>query len=277
MFGLKTPKVRLTRAERMTICIGMLASDGIVIAADSQESDSYFKRAQQKILPFIGGLQAGENAPPPPMACAFTGAGIAGYLDAFFAYAMRDILHNATQIELEDFLADKIQTFHERHIFPLASAKDPPTIDVLVGAYASWQTCMFVSYGSTLRRAVPYAAVGLGAHFALSIMGELMERRDLKHTELLAAYVIALTKERIEGCGKYTAICSLHNSTVVQGTSTKPSYLVAPPQPLTYVSGMKIRKWEGSFGMRWGHRQLGLISELIEEELAEDSTQLAVH
>jgi 20S proteasome alpha/beta subunit len=269
----KPPKVRLPRAKRMTICIGMLASDGIVIAADSQESDSYFKRSQQKILPYIGGLQAGANPPPPTIACALTGAGLAGYLDAFFAYALRDIPMKATHVELEDFLANKVQTYHRRHIFPLAAAKDPPEIQALIGAYASFQTCMFVSYGSTLRRALHYAAVGAGAHFALSIMGELVGWRDLKQAELLAAYVIALTKERIEECGKYTAIVSLHNSTAVPGTMTEPSHLVPPLQPLTQVPGRKIQKWEESFAARWGPRQSKLVNELIEEELADDDAK----
>ncbi|MGA2878848.1 MAG: hypothetical protein ABSG13_07845 [Bryobacteraceae bacterium] len=251
----------------MTICIGMLASDGIVIAADSQESDQYFKRSQQKIFTFHGGIQTGENPPPPPMVCAFTGSGDAGYLDSFFAHAMKGIPTTGGQMALEEFMAGKLHTFHEQHIFPLAAANSPPKIDVLIGAYTSWQTCMFVSSGSTLRRAFPYTAVGAGAHFALSIMGELSAVRDLKRTELLAAYIIALTKERIEWCGKYTTIVSLHNSTIIDQTATTPSHLQAPAQPLTRVPSAKIQQWEESFGTLWGVRQTKLLNDLIEEEI----------
>jgi len=49
----------------MTICIGLQTSDGTVVAADAQESDQYYKRAQQKILPFVGGIPMG-NSPEPP-------------------------------------------------------------------------------------------------------------------------------------------------------------------------------------------------------------------
>ena len=257
----------------MTICIGMLATDGIVIAADAQESDQYYKRSQQKIFSYLGNVSLGNNPDPPSMGCAFTGAGDAGYLDAFFAYAMQGIDTKATQAAFETFLADKLYSFHERHIFPLAAASNPPEIQVLVGAHVHWQTCMFVSHGSTIRRAFPHAAVGAGAHFALGIMGDIGGvPRDLKHMELTAAYVLALTKESIEGCGKYTAIVSIHNSRV-EDTPGEPSRMIRPQHPLTHVSGKKIRRWEESFGARWGPRQTRLINELIEEELEKDAPE----
>lgn len=254
----------------MTICIAILASDGLVIAADAQESDTYYKRPQQKILPYMGAIQLGGNPKPPSMACALTGAGDAGYLDAFFAFALRGIEANATQIDFENFLASKILTFHSQHLFHLALASDPPRIEVLIGAYVGHQTCMFVSHGSSLRRAFPYAAVGVGAHFAMSLVENFSSGRDVKHTEILAAYIIAITKERIEGCGNYTAIFSLHNSTI-KDTLGEPSCLVAPSQPLTNVPGKKIRKWEESFGTRWAPRQTSLIEEMIEEELSDEA------
>ena len=255
----------------MTICIGMSASDGLVIAADAQESDQYYKRSQQKILPFVGNITLGENPLPPQMACALTGAGDSGYLDAFFEYALEGINVDSSQPEFKEFLAEKVRTFHERHLFPLAIAPNPPEIDVLVGAYVKFQTCMFVSHGSTLRRAGPYAAVGAGAHFALSMINELWRNQDLAHTEILAAYIVGITKERIEGCGNYTAIVSVHGSSVVNDFPDGRSRLVPPKHPLSHVSSKKIRKWEESFGTNWAHRQLELINELLEEELIEDA------
>src|SRR5271154_2344114 len=139
----------------MTICIGMTARDGIVIAADAQESDQYYKRSQQKIVPFVGSISSDKDAPSPKMGCAFTGAGDADYLDAFLAYALEGIRVDATQADFKDFLADKVRTFHEKHLFPLAVAPNPPEISVLVGAYVQFSTGIFVSHGSTLRRALP--------------------------------------------------------------------------------------------------------------------------
>jgi hypothetical protein len=257
----------------MTICIGMLASDGIVIAADAQESDTYYKRSQQKIFTFHGAIPVGNNPNPPSLACAFTGAGESGYIDAFIANSIFDIPTGATtHKDFQEFLAAKIQAFHKQHIFPLAAANNPPEVQILVGAYVQRQTCMFVSYSSTLRRALPHAAIGVGAHFAMSLIDNLSGIQDVKHTELLAAYVVAVTKERIEGCGKYTDIVALHNPIVVQDTPDGSSRMIPPPQLLTRVPGNKIRKWEESFGARWASRQTKLVEELVEEELANESS-----
>jgi hypothetical protein len=263
---------RLPRAMRMTICIGMTASDGLVLAADAQESDQYYKRSQQKIFPFVGNITLGQQNPPPPqMGCAFTGSGESGYLDAFFEYVINGIRVDSSQIDFKEFLAEKVRTFHEKHLFPLAIAANPPEIDVLIGAYIQLQTCMFVSHGSTLRRAGPYAAVGAGAHFALSMISELWRNQDVAHTEILAAYIIGITKERIEACGNYTAIVSVHGASIVNDLPDGRSRLVPPPHPLSFVPSGKIRKWEESFATRLAPRQVKLVEEFIEEELASDS------
>ncbi len=263
---------RLPHPKRMTICIGMLARDGIVIAADAQESDQYYKRSQQKIITFMGAVPLGNNPNPPSLACAFTGAGEGGYVDAFTAEAIRNISTSATRNEFEEYLAKRVLEFHEKHLFPLAAANNPPEMQILVGAYVQWGTGIFVSYGSTLRRAFPHAAIGAGAHFAMSVIDDLGAIQDLRHTELLAAYVVGITKERIEGCGKYTAIVSLHNP-VVHDTPGQPSQLLPPPQLLTHVPFATIRKWEEAFVGRWAPRQMRLLMELVEEELASDATQ----
>jgi hypothetical protein len=255
----------------MTICIGLTAFDGVVIAADAQESDQYYKRSQQKILPFVGNISLGQNPSPPQMACAFTGAGDAGYLDAFFAYALEGLSVELKQHDLQAFLADKVLTFHEKYLFPLAVSPDPPGIDVLIGAYATFSTSLFVSHGATLRRAMPHAAVGAGAHFALSLINDIGGVRDLRHTELLAAYVVGVTKERIEGCGKYTAIVSIRGPQIIDNALPDGrARLDAPASPLSFVSSRKIRRWEQAFGDNWAPRQVRLVEELMEQQLAED-------
>lgn len=262
----------IPRPKRMTICIGMLASDGIVIAADAQESDQYYKRSQQKIMTFIGGVPLGENRNKPSMACAFTGAGEGGYVDAFIAEAIKTMPSNPppNRREFEDFLATRVLEFHQKHLFPLASSNNPPEMQILVGAYVHWGTGIFVSYGSTLRHALPHAAIGAGAHFAMSLIDDLDAIVDVRRTELLAAYVVGITKERIEGCGKYTAIVSLHNP-VMCDTPGQPSQMLPPPNLLTHVPFAKIRKWEESFVGRWAPRQSKLVRELVEEELATET------
>jgi hypothetical protein len=261
---------RLPERKAVTICLALMAQNGVVIAADAQESDQYLKRAQQKILTYMGPIGAGTpNPSPPSLCCAFTGAGNADYLDAFFEFAIKGITTKATRPQLEEFLADKIKVFHEQHLFPLALAYDPPTIDVLIGAYCTSQTCVFATHGSTMRSAIPYAAVGAGGHFAMSLMGGLPFPIDVKHAEILAAYVISATKEQVEFCGKYTAIVTLRNAEITGVGEGKPAQLVAPKHPLTHVAPSKIRRWEQSFATKWAKKEAELFQELIEEELSQ--------
>ena len=44
---------RLPKRKRMTMCIGLLAGDGVVVAADAQESDQYIKSLYQNFSNLI--------------------------------------------------------------------------------------------------------------------------------------------------------------------------------------------------------------------------------
>ncbi|MGA8529505.1 MAG: hypothetical protein WB622_07305 [Acidobacteriaceae bacterium] len=255
----------------MTICIGMRARDGLVMAADAQESDTYYKRSQQKIFPWLGAVAAGEPPPPPQMACLFTGAGDAGYIDAFIDESMKGITHDMKDSVLEEHLRQSILSFHERHLFPLATTQNRPEIEMVIGTYCQFQTRLYVSHGSTLRTALSHCAVGIGAHYALGIMQDFFDVSSIRETELIAAYVIAATKESIDGCGKYTAIYSLHGPTIVEGTEGSPSRLAPARMPMTYVPGRTIDRWEKAFAEKWSPRQRHLMAELLEEELKADS------
>jgi len=92
--------------------------------------------------------------------------------------------------------------------------------------------------------------------------------QEIKRTEVLAAYVIASTKDRVEGCGKYTTIISLRNASIVD-TPGEPSKLVPPGRPMSSVNPDLIERWEESFRTRWASRQATLVRDLVEEELAD--------
>lgn len=245
----------------------MLAHDGIVVAADAQESDQYYKRSQQKIFT-LQHAGMGNNQVPPSYAFAITGAGEAGYVDAYISFVLRD-LPGTTHKEFEDALRTKTLQFYQDNIFPLAAARQPPEIQMLIGASLQGHALMFASYGSTIRRSLPHAAVGIGAHFALSLIDELNDIWDIKRTELVAAYIISATKDRIEGCGKITDIVSLRNWNPEKGPDGK--LRLVPPDPLLMrVPQQKIERWEESFKTRWAPRQAQLFTTMLEEEVGTD-------
>jgi 20S proteasome alpha/beta subunit len=268
------PTARSPKGKRMTICIGIYAQDGVVIAADAEESDGYLKRGQQKIRSWLGAVPAGSVPPSPEAAIVFTGAGDAAYIDAFTDEAINRIAPGNYPTNPREFLGEQIRRFHEQHVFPLAAASDPPWFDMLIGTYLQRQAHVFVTSKSTIRMAAPHAAVGVGGHFALSLLNQLWAGNDIARTEILAAYVILRTKERIPGCGKFTSIASLHGPRIVEGEAGQPSRLVASPLPLTYVSYEQVASWEDSFNRKWNTRETKLIHKLLEEEMQSTSKRL---
>jgi hypothetical protein len=257
---------RLRERKHMTICIGILASDGIVIAADAQESDTYMTRSQQKILTWHS-LQAGVHGPTARgAACVIAGAGDGGFVDAFSHEILKSVKTETTMFEFEQYLEDRVYTFYEKHVRPMLSINAGHDFQVLIGAYFGFQTSLFTTYKSTVRRVAPNAAIGIGSSFAMRIMDEYSGISNLRTTEVLAASVIATTKDCIEGCGKYTDIVSIHNANVVDGGTR----IEHPSRIWHRTPQSKIVRWEQSFGTSWALRQRELMEKLIAEELKKD-------
>ena len=190
----------------MTICIGIVAQDGIVIAADAQESDSYFKRGQQKILTWhVLGLGSGPQ--PPPAGCVITGAGDAGFIDSFTHKLLASVKGSMTIQTFQAHLENEIAAFYGRHVAPILSSNPESDFQMLIGVYFGFASALFVTYRSTVRRAMPTVAIG-AATFGMRMLEEMPYVPEVNSLEIIAAHVIATTKDCIEGCGKYTDIVS---------------------------------------------------------------------
>jgi 20S proteasome alpha/beta subunit len=256
---------RLERIRRMTICIGIRATNGIVIAADAEENDGYVKIGQQKIFTYMGPV--GSDVPPrPQLTLAFTGAGEGGYIDAFIDNTIDNLPIDPAQTKVQEFLAKNVHTFYQKHVVPFAASKYPPEFEMLIGASFQHQVQLYTTDRSTIKKMHLHAAVGAGRQFAKGLMLQLAQFDDILRTEILAAYIIKMTKERVKDCGKYTSIVSIHSPRMVVAGDGLPSKLLPPVLPLTYVAYDEIRKWEDSFERKWSRRQHNLIHKLIGEE-----------
>lgn len=265
-----TPNVKRTaERKRMTICIGMLASDGIVIAADSQESDTYFKRGQQKILT-LHTIGLGSGPHPPPSGCVITGAGDAGFIDSFTQKLLLSIKGDMTIQTFQAYLENEVAEFYERHIVPILSSTPETDFQMLVGVYFGFASALFKTYRSTVQKVMPSAAIGAST-FGMMLLEAMPPVSDVRSTEIIAANVIATTKDCIEGCGKYTDIVSIHNCIIVEGTRPgEGAHLEHPPYVITRVPASKIARWEKSFGGQWARKQHSLLQELINQEREND-------
>jgi 20S proteasome alpha/beta subunit len=256
----------------MTICIAIQSTEGIVIAADAEEGDEYLKLAQRKIASWTK-FEKGVVPPKPELAVIFAGAGHSGYIEAFIDGAMHKLQSSEQQTDVREFLSKNVARFWREHVTPFGSTQNAPWIQMIFGTLHKQQIRIYESYFSTIREAHLFTAVGAGQQFANSLLNQMVGAEGILHTQILAAYIVAQTKERVKGCGKFTSIACLHNARIQEGAGGEPAQLVGLFGP-TYVSHELIERWEHSFNKKWLPRQQQAISQLINEEVKETSKLL---
>lgn len=190
----------------MTIAIGLVAADGIVIAADTQETiQGTVKTSATKIV----------VAPNPSGVIAITGAGTAGHLDAL-AQDISDRARIATARSMEREIRATFKKFYDAHITPLYrfQARFPdPDISVIIGIDQGKRGRVILANEQTaIRRCDRYVSVGVGGLIADIVLARaFIPDLPLKRAALLAAYAIYCVKESVEGCGKNTEVCFLRD------------------------------------------------------------------
>ena len=185
----------------MTIAIGVVASDGVVLAADSEETiPGYLKRDETKILVGMGREK---------IMVAASGAGHAHYLDKVNS-AITDIVMKGNKAELDEVergIQEYLKQFYREHILPFASypAEERPDISlVIAGASPEWGRALWTTSSNLVKRQTGYGAVGVGGFFATSMLSRLYFPGDIASVSMLAAYVLFHVKETIPDCGKDT-------------------------------------------------------------------------
>jgi hypothetical protein len=107
--------------------------------------------------------------------------------------------------------------FYRDHLTPFMAMPNPPTLTLLLAAQhrvadGLYENALWTTELNTLITRAPTCAVGIGGMFADIQLTRLWDREmDVDTVKLLAAYVVFLTKESIEGCGKWTEVLSLTN------------------------------------------------------------------
>lgn len=189
----------------MTIALGVLARDGFVLAADTQETYAgMLKVDQPKIMAATAGTPLQNSG-----VIAVSGAGNAGYVDALTQDVCQWFLEKKPR-DLEQArlgLKSVIAAFDAEHVRPYATLPEyeRPGVSMLVAAHmGKGRGSFWVSDKSTLHEHVPFAAVGIGAPHANLLLGRLWQECDLVTAARLAAYVLFCVKRQVDGCGSKT-------------------------------------------------------------------------
>jgi hypothetical protein len=249
----------------MTIAIGIMAQDGLVIGADSEESTGYLKSTQQKLSPLFLGVPLGNNPDPPSGVCVFTGAGDGGYIDAI-TEDLAEVLYDQTLHGhlLKKALGKRLKEFYKDHVIPFAAFpdNDRPSMELLI-AVQKHQHNLYVTNRTTIRRSSPYGVVGIGGTFAKNILDSLWRPASTKQIAVLAVYILAMVKENVEGCGKGSSVMILHDWLIQDNPNAPGSMLVPPPQSATHLSGKEIFDLEMAFANDHAKRERDLFWDFI--------------
>ncbi len=195
----------------MTIALGILASDGIVIAADAQVTTSGLshKRDQGKVT--MSTRRSDPTAGPDYFAgIVVSGAGSLSCMEHLrqgISKAFRESPSLLSVPETKAELEKQVLDFHEVHFTPHCAGM--ADVFMLVGAFDATQKALWVTDRSFVNEVSAFAAVGIGEAHASSLMGKLYAPMDTMGAILLSAFVVSEVKDAVEGCGNDTDIFAI--------------------------------------------------------------------
>jgi 20S proteasome alpha/beta subunit len=248
LIGNALPNIkRLPGRRRMTIALGISTSEGIIIAADTEET-GYFKRHQPKIL--LANIEIPDGLAMAGAAMAITGAGDADYLDAI-SEELKDCFFQHWREDsgsIEGAVKEQLHAFYEKHVIPFSGFPDAdrPSLSLIIGMQKNGESRLFMTSKNAIRPGGAYDAVGVGAELAKTLLQRLYPRfPTLDVAEALAAYVAFQVKELIPGCGKDTTIVRLENDFSAYGNVERTramedlfkSYIKVEREALGYIFG----------------------------------------
>jgi 20S proteasome alpha/beta subunit len=196
----------------MTIALGIIASDGLVIAADTQETYAGVHKVEQcKVLSanhYVTGKSRG--------AISASGAGSAGQLDSINEEICEAFLHQqpmrlkVTRANIKQ----QISEFQREHIAPFALLPDyeRPSVSLIIGASAGQERALWTSDKSTLRQCRWHGAVGIGAPQANGMLTRFWAYENIQFATLLAIYILFNVKQQVDGCGKQTQVVQIRDN-----------------------------------------------------------------
>lgn len=211
----------------MTIAIGVLATNGVVIAADREENDGYLKNDTGKIVTTFKGRA-------PVGSIVIAGSGTGPYVDEISKLITDAFVES--EVGTETAIRSRIVAEHRRYytecVLPFSAQpqNERPDYSLLIGCYGDdlgyklWRTV-----GLAVNEESPFAAVGWGASSAQALLGRLYERLPLDYAIKLAAFVIFMVNRSSTNCGFGTNIS------------------VARRDIFNVISRRLIREWESLF------------------------------
>jgi len=202
----------------MTIAIGLLCNEGLVIAADTEEVlGGFIKTSTEKMR----AVEKNEYK------LIITGAGESDFIDCF-CDELEETLDENEPKDIKAIYkilrATQLQYFRN-HLSPYSSfpSDDRPSLDLLIGLHIKvggsvpgstlFRTVLFKAIGTVVKRIHKAECVGTGVVLARSLMDQFFDPGlNLNQTGILAAYILRQAKRWGQYCGGNSDITILSNS-----------------------------------------------------------------
>jgi 20S proteasome alpha/beta subunit len=195
----------------VTIIAGFKAPEGIVICADTQETQEPMKRHVKKVrvepkFAHIRRIMGGVD-----VAAAFCGAGPGPFIDMLIDKAWKQASQTRTLNETCEAIEEEIKRIYREYgeIFQPGSM---PFAEILYGVKAEGESRLFLASGPVVVEKAEYETSGIGSDLANYLIGRMYgSSLNLYQCVILAAFVLLQTKNHVEGCGGQSHIAVLRN------------------------------------------------------------------
>jgi len=194
-----TPKQRPESAKRMTIVFGILESDRIVFAADTEETGQFMKISTPKLYSYS--RNNGERL-------VVGGAGPVPSVEALHQRLGKTFMDDSGSFE--EVAGVVIKQFYDEHV------ADQPDLDfwlIIGGSFRAgedqYSHRLWVAERGFMRDADGIAAIGIGKDVARTLLKKSLVRSRLPITELSAVHILRHVKGQAQYCGMESMIWSL--------------------------------------------------------------------
>lgn len=207
----------------MTIGVGILASNGLVVAADSQVTNATMKTSHGKITGMV--LRDIDTTDPNNVIFSNQGGfvvGMAGQPSGYVIEAGRRMKlvfesdHTISGPELKDALQTELIAFYDEHIarFHDLPHAERPYVQLVIGAFRNNRRDLWYTDNALLLDTSFYSVIGSGETSALPIVERhfRVPSPDVVEALFLAAFAVHEAKKRDPYCGKDTDVICLWNN-----------------------------------------------------------------
>lgn len=259
---------RLPARKRMTVVIGLMFEQNIVLAADREENDFYLRYQVQKITRF--GFPG-----PSGMMMGIMGDGDAHFIDYSTAKLVKHVrAHPRLAIsEMESAIETVLKPVFDDHIFPgTLPSGERRDFGLLIGVSHNGEARLFKTDQAAPVEVFDFAASGIGASYAHILLDKLRGTLTLQSAVLLALHVVQQTKKHVSKVGGGTDIAIFTpdgKSATVTSALTKPLEEKLEKLDYAFDTALFSALWGGDW-MRYANSfrdKVGKIRGELETEL----------